>query len=38
VETYLAAAGAALAVALITISYQAIKAASADPVGALKYE
>jgi len=38
VGMFLAAAGAALAVALITISYQAAQAASADPVGALKYE
>jgi putative ABC transport system permease protein len=38
VGVFLAAAGAALAVALITISYQAAQAASADPVGALKYE
>ena len=38
VGVYLASAGTALGVALLTISYQAIKAASADPVGALKYE
>ena len=36
--TFLLATALALAVALITVSYQAIKAACANPVDALKYE
>jgi putative ABC transport system permease protein len=35
---FLLAGGLALAVALLTVSYQAIKAATADPVKSLRYE
>lgn len=38
VGTFLFAGGLALTIALLTISYQAIKAAVADPVKALRYE
>jgi ABC-type lipoprotein release transport system permease subunit len=36
--TFLAAGAAALIIALLTTSYQAIKAALSDPVQSLKYE
>jgi putative ABC transport system permease protein len=35
---FLLAGGLALAIALLTVSYQALRAASADPVKALRYE
>jgi len=35
---FLLTAGMALAIALLTVSYQAIRAALSDPVDALKYE
>ncbi len=38
VGTFLLAGGAALLIALLTVSYQSIKAALANPVDALKYE
>ncbi len=36
--TYLLAAGLGLAIALATVGFQALRAASADPIRALKYE
>lgn len=38
VATFLLAGGAALALAVLTVSYQSIKAAVADPVKSLRYE
>ena len=35
---FLVAGGLALVIALLTVSYQAIKAALADPVESLRYE
>jgi len=35
---YLLAAGLGLGLALITVGFQAVRAAAADPVQALKYE
>jgi putative ABC transport system permease protein len=37
-ETFFLSAGLALAIALITVSYQCIKAALSNPVESLKYE
>jgi putative ABC transport system permease protein len=37
-DTFLLAAALALVISIITVSYQAVKAAVADPVTALKYE
>jgi putative ABC transport system permease protein len=36
--TFLAAAGLAFFIALLTVSYQAVKAALSNPVDALRYE
>jgi putative ABC transport system permease protein len=38
IQTFFLAAGLALAIALITVSYQCIKAALSNPVDSLKYE
>jgi putative ABC transport system permease protein len=38
VETFLLAALLALVIAIITVAYQAVKAAVANPVDSLKYE
>jgi putative ABC transport system permease protein len=38
VWVFLVAGGAALLIALLTVSYQAIRAALADPVKSLRYE
>jgi putative ABC transport system permease protein len=38
VGIFLLAGGIAWAIALLTVSYQAIKASIADPITALKYE
>ena len=35
---FLLAGGLALAIAMVTVSYQAIRAAMADPVKSLRYE
>lgn len=36
--TFILAGGAALAIAFLTVAYQAVKASIADPISALKYE
>ena len=37
-DVFIVAGGAALAIALLAVSYQSVKAAIADPVESLRYE